>query len=490
MDFLDPKKQKAHVIRLAIGYVVTGLVLLLATVILLYQAYGYGIDRQGNIFQNGLVFLSSSPGGADIYANGERKDATSARLALPAGQYVFELRREGYRPWKRAIGVEGGSLQRFDYPFLFPVNLETSQLRAYGSMPGFASQSLDRRWLLVQAPAENTFDLYDLAQTNLIPQTLAVPADILSAGTTTVGWEAVEWAKDDRHLLVRRQFERSGQRSSELLLLDRERPADSRNLTVLLGFTPSSIELRDENYDQYYVFDQPNGTLFTASLDKPTPQLLLSKIVAFASEQSDMLLYATTLDAAPGKILIKLREGDKDYLVRQVASDAAPVLLDVGNYDGSWFVVAGAAGEHKMYVYKNPLDTLKKGSDQVAVPVHILKVNDAKFLDFAPDDRFVVAENGNKFALYDAKTGKGYAYELPVPANNAAGHSSWMDGFRLQIRSGEQLVVFDYDGTNQQNIIATGPTHIPYYDPNYRKLYTFSPAAVLNVTQLRTANDR
>ena len=45
MDFLDPKKQKAHDRRLTIGYIIIGLVLLLATTILLYLTFGYGIDR-------------------------------------------------------------------------------------------------------------------------------------------------------------------------------------------------------------------------------------------------------------------------------------------------------------------------------------------------------------------------------------------------------------------------------------------------------------
>ncbi|HZM64492.1 MAG TPA: PEGA domain-containing protein, partial [Candidatus Saccharimonadales bacterium] len=101
MDFLDPEKQKAHARRLIAGYILIGMVVLLSAIILLYQAFGYSIDRHGRIFQNGLVFISSLPDRAEIYVDGMRESSTTnARLALPAGQYVFEIKREGYRTWK------------------------------------------------------------------------------------------------------------------------------------------------------------------------------------------------------------------------------------------------------------------------------------------------------------------------------------------------------------------------------------------------------
>src|SRR5438128_1981144 len=98
MDFLDPKKQRAHMIRLIVGYVLIGVAILIATLILLYQAYGFGLGKDGEIIQNGLVFVSTQPSGADIYIDGKHKDSrTNTRLQLPEGSYQLELRREGYR---------------------------------------------------------------------------------------------------------------------------------------------------------------------------------------------------------------------------------------------------------------------------------------------------------------------------------------------------------------------------------------------------------
>jgi hypothetical protein len=113
MDYLDPKKQKEHVVRLMIGYVLVATAILLLTTILLYRAYGFGL-RNGEVIQNGLIFVSSRPTGAEVYINGKKhKETTNNRFLMTAGQYTFELRRSGYDSWKRAINVEGGAVVRF-----------------------------------------------------------------------------------------------------------------------------------------------------------------------------------------------------------------------------------------------------------------------------------------------------------------------------------------------------------------------------------------
>jgi len=487
MDFLDPKKQKAHSVRLLIGYALIGAALVMATTILLYQAYGYGVDRNGRVFQNGLLFMSSRPSGAAIYSNGERqKSDTNSRLAFPAGQYVFELKRDGYRDWKRAITVEGGSVQRFDYPLLFPKELKTSITKQYSAQPGALMQSPDRRWLMVQSTSPNIFDIYDLNTDNPTAQQITVPTDSMSAGTITLGWEQLEWANNNRHVLLRRTYDRAGSSGQEYILFDREEPEESTNLSVLLGFTPSDIALRDKKFDQYYAFDQNNGTLFSASIEEPTPQPLLEDVLAFESEGPDTLLYVTSKDAPKGKSLV---EGDDDYLLRQVAS-GSPYLLELGRYEGNWLVVAGVASEDRVYVYKNPLDTLRSGERKAAAPVYILKTPAPGYLSFSVNGRFAMIENGDSFAVYDAETDKGYAYALQIPVDAPLGRATWMDGHRLQLVSNGQLVVFDFDGTNRQTLMSLHPGFTPYYNRDYGFAYTISPAFALSSTSLRIPEDQ
>jgi hypothetical protein len=127
MDYLDPKKEARHRVLLFVGYILIGVAILIGTLVLLYQAYGFGIGKNGTVIQNGLVFVSSQPNPANIYLNNKlNKSQTNTRLTLPSGIYQVRLARDGYRDWQRTIEVEGGDVQHFDYPFLIPSKLKKS----------------------------------------------------------------------------------------------------------------------------------------------------------------------------------------------------------------------------------------------------------------------------------------------------------------------------------------------------------------------------
>jgi hypothetical protein len=490
MDFLDPEKQKKHAIRIAIGYALIGLTLLLATVILLYRAYGFGIDKEGRVIQNGLVFVSSRPTGGDLYVNSKKhKDQTNTRMSLPSGQYVMEVKRNGYHSWKRVMTVEGGSVSRFDYPFLFPVSLSSTVTKQYDAAPGLATESPDRRWLLVGVADQNSFDLFDLDARQPTAKTVAMPTEILAAGSNTKGWELVEWSANNRHAVLKRAYERSGQTAVEYVLFDRQDPALSQNLSVLLGFTPTTLELRGGAYDQYYLHDQNNGELFTATIKKPTPQPLISNVAAFTAER-DMVLYVTTTDAPTGKALVRMQKNDEvPVTLRQVPANT-PYLLDMATYDGAPHVAIGAQVENRVHVYRDPMRALNDDPTVPLVPLQILKVAAPSHVSFSANKRFVVAESGDRFAVYDAETDRGYAYQINMPLDMPQLHATWMDGFRLSYTSGGKLIVFDYDGTNMQTLTPVNPAFVPFFDRDYRSLYSISPTNALSATPLLTREDQ
>lgn len=489
MDFFDPQKQKQHSLRLGIGYVVIAVLLLLTTTVLLHLANGYGLDKAGRVIQNGLVFASTRPEGADVYLNGKKhKDRTNTRLNIPAGQYVLELKREGYHDWKRALTVEGGKLQRFDYVFLFPKKLQTSVTKQYDTQPVLSSQSLDRRWLLVAIPGQDVFDMYDLNADRPEARTLAVPVDILAAGSTTTGWRTVEWAKNNRHVVLQRSYDRLGQAGSEYILFDREEPDQSRNLTVSLGFNPAVIELRDQAYDEYYLYDQSNSQLFTASLREPTPRPYLSGVLAFTSEK-DVVAYATAQDADEGKIAIRMKQGDNAAVTVRQAPAGTGYVLDMAEYSNDLYLAAGAASENRVFLFRDPLGALRKSPNEAPAPVQILKVTSPNHVSFSANKRFVIAENSNHFAVYDIETDRGYAYQAAAAPDAPQAHATWMDGFRLSYVSGGKLVVFDYDGTNERTLSAASLSHLPAFDRDYRYLYTITGKNALTSTPLLTPED-
>jgi hypothetical protein len=193
--------------------------------------------------------------------------------------------------------------------------------------------------------------------------------------------------------------------------------------------------------------------------------------------------YAAPMTKPVNKVQARVRQGDNTYTLRQM-SESNTYLLRLGHYNNDWYVAAGSQSENKVYVYKNPLDTLKSQTKQVLVPVQILKVSAPTYVSFSTNARFVMAENADHFAVYDAETKKGYAYQIKTPLDTGQAHAVWMDGFRMSVTSGAKLQVFEFDGANEQTLEAANPAFTPFFDRNYGFVYTFNAAQALTSTDL------
>jgi hypothetical protein len=480
MDYLDPKKEFRHRIVLMAGYALIAVAIVIATLILLYQAYGFGLGKNGTVIQNGLTFFSSQPHPADIRLNGTlNKSQTNSRLVLPADIYHVQLTRDGYRDWQRTIEVEGGDVQHFDYPFLFPKQLTSKKLAAYDSPPGLVTQSPDRRWLIVQEPGSVTnFQVYDLKTPTKLPLALSLPATVATKGSVE-SWLLEEWADDNKHVVLQHNYDGK----SEFIMVDRTDAAQSLNLNTTLSTSPTKLTLVDKKYDQYYLYGAAGGLLQKASLSSKAPETVLDRVLSYQSYGEDGLLYATDKEAPPGKVLIRLKLGDKTYPVRSFAVGST-YLLDLTKYDNKLYVVAGSANDNKAYIYKDPVGQLNNLPDQALVPSQVLHVNQPNYVSFSTSAQFIVLENGTNFGVYDIENTKGYNYTTTRPIDAPMTHANWMDGNRLTYVSGGKLVVFDYDNTNQQTLVGASSAYLPAFAPNYKFLYTFAPPAASGQTLL------
>lgn len=473
MDFLDPKKKKAHRIRLIVGYLLIGLGIALVALILIFQSYGYDLDRKnGGIIQNGLVFISTQPQQASAFLNGKQySNLDGARLVLPSDVYKLELKREGYRDWSRTFSLAGGTIERFLYPFIFPVNLDTQDQKGYAAAPNFATQSPDRKWIMVQQPGQlSNFDVFDAGDPQKAPTTAVVPSSVFTASKTHQ-LQLVEWSTDNRHLLARHNFDGG----FEFVVIDREDPTQSFNVNKLLNRPITELTLRDKKFDQFYVYDAATKKLDTAEQKDPTSKPVLNDVLAYESHGSDMLLYTTAAGATTGKARVMLKDGNGSFTIREITSSPT-YLLALAQYDGRWYMAAGSASENRVYVYQNPQDAIKKTPAEPAYPVSVLRVDDPRWIEFSANTQFIAVQGGQNFAVYDAEHDRDFRYTIQSPIDTTNPQVSWMDGHRLMINSGGKMVVFDYDGINLQTLVGNVPGITPFFDRDYKVLYNVGPS--------------
>ncbi len=485
MDYLDPKKQARNQIVLFVGYCCLAIAIFIATLVLVYQAHGFGLNKTGTVIQNGLTYFSSKPRLATINVNGvDIKLKTNTRLTLPEDTYKVILSRNGYRNWQRTIQVDGGSVHHYDYPILFPKVLTSKKISSYNSAPGLSSQSPDRRWLIVeQTGSLVNFDVYDLKNIVKAPVVLNLPETILTKSANGQdSWRFDEWADDNAHLLVEHLYDNK----SEYVLINRESPGQSINLNNTLGGNFAKLTLNNRKFDRYYVHDSSSGALQTASLQQTTPASFLPQVLAYKSYSDDTMLYASTDPTSPAKVLIKLMVGDKTYKLRTLPASTT-YLLDLTKYDNKLFVVLGASSQNKLFIYKDPIGQLEDEARHSLAPAQVLHVIAPNYVSFSSSAQYIMAENGTQFGVYDNENDKGYNYTASQPLDTPAMHATWMYGNRLTYTSAGKMVVFDYDYINQQSLMTASSSYLAAYAPDYKFIYVLSPgttAGQLDLTQV------
>jgi hypothetical protein len=471
MEYLDPKQKRAHEIKLYVGYALMAVLIIIATIIMAFLSFGFNYDRNsGSVVQNGLMFVDSQPESSKVFINDVDKGQTDVRLVVPSGKYKIRLEREGYRQWSNEVDIDGGDIARIVYPFLFPSELRTEEASALSSKPVFSSQSPDRNWLIIKyADKLNEFVEFNTAEEVITSKVLSINPSIINQTGKNHIFKEIEWSSDNRHSLIRHDFDGG----FEFFILDRQDVAKSFNLTAKYNnIVAKQIRLRDKKFDKYYILNNINE-LYSSEFKKEDLTKVADTVLDFHPHGADIVMYISSIPNVKDKVMVKVAEKEKQYNMRELPTDKK-YLLDLAEFDGNWYVVLGASSEKKVYVYIDPFKDLKDGDENLPRPQSLLTLDQPiEYLAFSANARFISVQSGSNFSIYDAENVKFYKYNigLDLPSDYKA---KWMDGHRFNIVNKEKVHVFDFDGTNKQELMASYAGVLPFFDRDYNDVFTLS----------------
>lgn len=471
MDYLDKSKQVRQSVLLWLGYILIAVAIVIATLVLVYQAYGFNVGKDGSVVQNGLVFFSSHPNPANIYLNNKlRSEKTNSRLIIPSGVYKVKITRNGYKDWDRNIVVNGGTVEHFDYPFLFPKILTSKVVSTLQSTPSFAAQSLDRRWLITpDSSSPDTFNLFDLKDPAKINDTaLALPSGVVSSDSSGESWQFITWADDNVHLLLNHIF--GGK--NEYILLNKNDPAQSVNLTSNLGLPSGTLLFNNKKFNSYEFLDS-QGNLKLYSLNNQAYQLIDQHVLTYKSYGRSTFLIANSPDPKTNKVPIKLINSSVTYPITHLPL-SSKYLIDLTTYSSTLYVAVGSSNLNKVAIYEDPIGQITTNPKTEPVPIWALHVNGANFLSFSKNAQFILAENGQSFAVYDIENDLGYLYNLSSALDPPQTNISWMDGDRITYVAGTKLAISDYDNRNNVILSSASANYLPFFSSNFKYVYTLS----------------
>lgn len=497
MDYLDPKKKRAHVKRLYVGYALISVAIAIATTILVYVTNGYYIDtKTGQVIQNGLVYLDTKPESASVKINGElQNDKTESKFTIPSGDYNFELNREGYRPWTRLLQLEGGSLRRLTYARLFPEQLNPQAIQNFSEQPQDSMQSIDRKWLAV-AFSNSQINFYDTDNPSVAPTTVALPAGLMTI-PGPYNFDFIEWADDNIGILTKI----TGQNGAyEFVLIDRENIANSINLELAFGRKIIDLKLRDRKRDQVYIYDSSAsgisvspGNVSSGLVDSPIITNAI-KIEPYANQSFAYII--KTADTTAGKVQVRLKDGSQDVLLKEIQESASSnYLLEIAKLGNGLVVGVSSPAENRALIFRNPINYLKNNPDsKLPLISATLRVDEPKELSFSVDATNVLARNGQKFVSYELEEDKVYRFEITGTLDPA--EINWMDGQHFYGYSSGSILVADFEGSNQQILVPGASKYLAIFNKNLERLMTIVPADAnrslpwrLDLTELRTLAD-
>lgn len=504
MDFLDPKKARRSQIILLVGYCLVALLIGIVAIILVAWAYGWGLDKRGNVTQKGLVFISSNPTGAQVYLDNELyKPKTNTRANLLTGVHDIKLSKTGYRDWGHKVVVEGSDLQRYDYAWLIPKQLRPASVFTFEQNPLLVTQSPDGRWLLaIDSATPGQLTELDLRNPKDIKtQQLTLPDDSYTPGDGAQTWTLVEWSSDNKHVLLRHTYTMTGSLHYEYVLVDRDTLVDSSNLTRALKLDESTVlTLFDKKIEQFYAYQPAAKVLQRLTSSTGEATLSLENILAYKSYGDDKLVYVTTKSPtgkATSGVSAVLLDGEKTVTLRTLAADSPLYLLDIARYGGSQYVVVGASAEKRVYFYKDPQSqTIAKG-DTYPDPWGRASVAGATFVEFSSSARYILVQNAQVFAVQDLDTDRHprnaqYRYVASEVLDQPQGHATWVSGSQLSYVSGGKQLLFDLDYRNRQTLVAADPAFGPFFAKGTEYILTVrqesaQSKAALTITPLRVS---
>lgn len=478
MDFLTDKEKKQRSRKLFLMYGLLGILVSLGTAFLVLQAFGFDIDRKsGQVVQNGLIFIDAKPTRAEIIVNGKSEGSTDARLALPQDTYNVTLKSEGYRDWNRTINLLGGSVEYLIYPRLFPESILTSEVTSYNQSLQFVTQSPDRRWLVVaKSIAALTVDIYDLSKEAPSKTELAFDPSLFAedpnqqAGKVSV----IEWSNDNRHVLVSYKVEGL---ATQFIVLDREAPERSININRVLAINADQVSLRDKRYDKLYLLQ--SGVLRSADLVTLTMSAPIAEdVLTYKGHGSELLTFVVRNKEQPDIASVKIRSKEKNYtLADYTYKDGTVFKVDAAEFSDDWYYIITSSTEHIAKIFKNPLNSLAAKNPTKALPFASIQISGGTLIGFSANTRFVAVQKLGEFGVYDFETKNYHQYTLEdeVAENENA---YWMDGHRFVLLRSGRVEIFDFDGSNQQDIIGSAKGYKVFFDRDYKRLLSVAPSVV------------
>ena len=406
--------------------------IVIGTMLLVAFGRGYSYDFHNHrATLNGLVVMGSQPGNATILQNGKdihRK--TPYRATLEAGEYSFEVNKDGFQTWRKRVRVVASGVSWLQYIWLLPTNLHTSKLATYPSVTSLQPSKDHRHFAYITTGANGGVWLLNPSNQQTTRVYTPLPADATNPAEALVD---LTWAGDNQHLLLHSTI---GATNRYQIITTGNSTTAPIDLTATFKFDFSALKFDPSNWKVLFWLS-PDG-LRKLDVDAQTISAVLADNVVSYNFGGDRVLYVQTTKL--GKSLYSMDKAgrDKKELIQSLA-ESPSYQISYATYKGADELAVLPSQSRTATLYSNiyssnpTAQVISKDADQIL---------------FNTDGRFLTYNSAVAIGTYDLEQNDFYV----VVKNTEVGTITWFDNYHLLIVRRGELHFTEFDGGNDATL--------------------------------------
>lgn len=427
----------------------TSVVLIVVSAMVFY-ALGYRFNQtDGAIEQGSLVQFSSIPRGANVEFDGLRVGGrTPTRDTAIAGNHQVVYQLDGYREWRKSFQTDPGDVLWLDYARLIPEQIATTTVASYDKLKDMSVSPSHDYIALQESGSKPEFQLVDIRKDSVASAELTLPVSSYTKPASGIkqSFKIDSWSPDSDYLLIKHTFGKK----HEWILVKRDSAKSAENLTTLLGIDAKSMVMASSNA----IYANEDGDIRLLNVAKETISRPLVRDVKSYDYQGGVLTYTTkpTKKTNSQTVGYYNTSSDKAVTIEEFTDKSIKTTdISVGHYYHSQYVAI--AVNNAVDIYRGDLPKSSDSNSLKKIATMSLKNGSVSWLKFAPGDQYVFAQHGDSFVTYDLATETGYSTTLKGESKITQ-PIQWIDEHTLWSDRDSMLRFYDFDGANQQDIVA------------------------------------
>lgn len=467
-------KRRRLIIRIVVSTVMTISVILLTGILALLML-GYRFNReQGSITQGGLVQFITTPAGAHVTAGAAHLgNVTPSKITLTPGTYPVMIELEGYNSWKKSVTIGAGTVTWLNSARLVPKELTTKTVIEHPSISSLQFFSRAHSVALIQDATKPIVTIDTIDQLTAKSTNIELPSGTYTAGTNHA-FSVELWGSSEQYLLLKHIADGR----MEWIVVDTTNAARSKTIGAVGGAVPMQVVFDKRNTSAVIAL-YSDGTLRQfQSQSGELKQYPLGNLASFSFLNDQTILYATKPVKGTISAGYFTLDSNTSRAIRSYQSQS-PVYITGARYFSTYYISLG----HDQDIRIESADSLPRSDTNEPLKTTLYKSitlpENITSLDTHANGRFVVATYNQTQTVYDIELSQNSLVKLTNLTAPIAKKLEWFDDFNFWSSTGGKIHMYEYDGTNQHELVSATEGMPAVFSDSNKYLYTInkSPTA-------------